>query len=197
MITTDGTAGIYAFDGAIIANSVRIEQPFSPVRAFAADLDFEQIDLAQFTDVMQFGTMTGVMNGTVKGLEISQGQPAAFVADFETIPARGVRQTISFDAVENISILGTGRGFQAAISRGLFSFIDVFRYDKIGFQTTLKNDNFRIRGKVVKDGTEYFVKGVFFGPSINVINRNPGQSVSFKSMLERISRINRSSKDGE
>jgi hypothetical protein len=117
------------------------------------------------------------------------------VADFETVAKRRIRQLINFDAVENISILGTGRGFQASIGRGLFSFVDESRYDKIGFQTTLKNDNFRLRGKVVKNDTEYFVKGVRFGPSINVINRNPGQTVSFKSMLERLSRIGATESD--
>jgi hypothetical protein len=188
-ISTTGTAKVYAFEGAITIDSVGVEQPFSPVRTFLANLSFDDIRLLQLTDVLKFGTITGVLEGTVKGLEISQGQPAAFVADFETVERRGVPQTINFDAVENISILGTGTGFPATIGRGIFSFVDEFRYGKIGFYTTLKNDNFRLRGKVVRDSTEYFVRGVFFGPSINVINRNPGQTVSFKSMLERISRI--------
>jgi len=30
---------------------------------------------------------------------------------------------------------------------------------------------------------------VRIGPQINVINRNPGQTVSFKSMVKRINRI--------
>ncbi|RJP26821.1 MAG: hypothetical protein C4520_00200 [Candidatus Abyssobacteria bacterium SURF_5] len=190
-ITTTGTAKLYTFNGTITIDSIAIEQPFSPVRTFKADLDFDNIRLAHLTDVLEFGKITGIIEGTVTGLEVSQGQPAAFVADFETVETRRVPQIINFDAIENISILGTGRGFQAMLGRGLFSFIDEFRYDKIGFQTALKNDNFRIRGKVVRDDTEYFVKGIFLGPSINVINRNPGQTISFKSMVERISRIQR------
>lgn len=191
-ITTTGMAQIYAFDGTVAIDSVGVEQPFSPVRTFMANLNFDNIRLGPLTDALNFGRITGVLDGTVAGLEVSQGQPAAFVADFETVKERGVSQVINFDAVDNISILGTGRGIPATIGRGLFSFIDEFRYDKIGFHTTLKNDNFNIRGKVVRDNTEYFVKGVFLGPSINVINRNPGQTVSFKSMLERLSRVGRS-----
>jgi hypothetical protein len=46
-----------------------------------------------------------------------------------------------------------------------------------------------MNGKTVRGGTEYFVKGVMIGPQINVINRNPGQTISWKSMIERINRI--------
>ncbi len=195
-VSTTGKAVIHVFDGSVVVTSVAVEEPFSPVRTLKADLKFDGIRLSELTETLNFGKITGVMNGTIDGLEMSQGQPAAFVADFQTVPTKNVAQRISFDAVQNISILGTGRGFQATLSRSLFSFIDEFRYDTIGFYTTLKNDNFKLGGKVVKDNTEYFVKGALLGPSINVINRNPGQTVSFKSMLERIGRIGRTQSSG-
>jgi hypothetical protein len=120
---------------------------------------------------------------------MSHGQSAALVADFQTVKRKGVRQRINLDAVENITILGTGQGFQMGVGRGLAMFFEEFGYDNIGFYCTLKNDNFRMQGKTIRGDTEYFVKGVMLGPQINVINRNPGQTVSFKSMIERINRI--------
>jgi hypothetical protein len=82
-----------------------------------------------------------------------------------------------------------------SLGRGFASFFDEFRYDSIGFYCTLKNDKFKVNGKTVRGDTEYFVKGVTLGPQINVINRSPGQTTSFKSMLERVNRIG--SKDAE
>ncbi len=196
-LITEGAARIETFGGTIDIDSVGVDQPLSPVRTFKADVEFRNMDLSQITEAVGFGRISGIMEGTLEGLEISQGQAAAFVADFETVDRRGVSQRINFDAVQNITILGTGRGFQASVSRGFASFFNEFRYDKIGFHMSLKNDNFRMKGKVVEGDTEYFVKGVFFGPSINVINRNPGQTISFKSMLERINRVRTKEAAGE
>ena len=188
-LSARGTARATVFGGKIDMTSLRIEKPLSSVRTIGADFEFEEIDLLTVTEVLEFGSISGIMEGTLKGLEISQGQAAAFVADFQTVKRGGVRQRINFDAVQNITILGTGYGFQAGLGRGFASFFEEFGYDTIGFYCTLKNDNFMMKGKVVRGDTEYFVKGVRIGPQINVINRNPGQTVSFKSMVQRINRI--------
>jgi hypothetical protein len=188
-IGADGSAVANIFGGTITMTSLGVEAPLSSVRTFKADLDFRDIDLATVTRVLDFGSISGVKEGSVTGLEMSQGQPAAFIADFQTVERRGVRQRINIDAVQNITILGTGQGFQIGLGRGLASFFEDFGYASIGFYCTLKNDNFRMKGKVMRGETEYFVKGVTIGPQINVINRNPGQTISFKSMLERINRI--------
>ena len=188
-LVADGEAKASAFGGAIDMTSLEIEDPLSSVRTLKADLEFTGIYLSTVTEVLEFGSISGVIEGTLTDLEMSQGQAAAFVADFQTVPRKGVPQRINLDAVENITILGTGQGFQMGVGRGLAVFFEEFGYDSIGFYCTLKNDNFRMQGKTIRGDTEYFVKGVMLGPQINVINRNPGQGVSFKSMIERINRI--------
>jgi len=188
-IGADGSAAASVFDGTVTMTSLGVDMPLSSVRTFKADLDFRGIDLSTVTRVLDFGSISGIMEGTLTGFEMSQGQPAALIADFQTVERKGVRQRINFDAVENITILGTGQGFQIGLGRGFASFFEDFGYNTIGFYCTLKNDNFRMKGKVMRGETEYFVKGVTIGPQINVINRNPGQTISFKSMLERINRI--------
>jgi hypothetical protein len=195
VISAEGAAMASAFGGTVEMAALSVADPVSPVRAVRTDLEFKEIDLSALTETLNFGSIRGVMEGTLKGLEISQGQPAAFVADFQTVKRRGVRQRINIDAVQNITILGTGQGFQAGLGRGLASFFEEFGYDSIGFLCTLKNDNFGMKGKVIRGDTEYFVKGVTLGPQINVINRNPGQTVSFKSMLERVNRIKTKEED--
>jgi hypothetical protein len=197
VLTTGGTATAEVFGGTIDVTSIQVDKPLSSVLGFKMDIECKEMDLAQITEVLNFGSISGIMEGTLTGLEIAQGQAAAFTADFETVERRGVRQRINFDAVQNITILGTGRGLTGGVSRGFASFFEDFGYDKIGFVCSLKNDNFRMKGKVVRGDTEYFVKGVFIGPQINVINRSPGQIVSFKSMLERINRIGSRKADDE
>jgi hypothetical protein len=188
-LMAEGAVRAGVFGGAIDVTSLEIDRPLSAVRTFMADVKVSEIDLSALTLTLGFGSISGIMEGTLTGFEMSQGQPAAFTADFETVRRRGVRQRINIDAVENITILGTGQGFQMGLGRGLASFFDEFGYDSIGFYCTLKNDNFTMSGKTVRGDTEYFVKGVRIGPQINVVNRNPGQTVSFKSMLERVTRI--------
>ena len=196
-LIADGAARTTAFGGTIDVTSLEVAKPVSSVRTLMADIKMTGIDLSTVTDVLDFGSITGIMDGTLTGFEMSQGQPSAFVADFQTVKRRGVRQRINVAAVENITILGTGQGFKLSLGRGLASFFDEFGYDSIGFFCTLKNDNFMMSGKTIRGDTEYFVKGVTFGPQINVINRNRGQTVSFKSMLERVNRIGGESADEE
>jgi len=197
-LVAEGSAVVSAFGGEIEMSSLIIEKPLSSVRTIKADIEFREIDLLTVTEVLDFGSISGVMEGTLSGLEMSQGQTAAFVADFQTVKRKGVRQRINIDAVQNITILGTGQGFQVSLGRGFASFFEEFGYDTIGFYCTLKNDNFTMKGKVTRGDLEYFVKGVLLGPQINVINRSPGQTVSFKSMIERINRIkSEGESDGE
>ena len=188
-LMAEGAARVEAFGGTVDVTSLEVAKPLSSVRTLMADIRVSGIDLSALTKTLGFGSISGIMEGTLTGFEMSQGQPAAFVADFQTVKRRGVRQRINIDAVENITILGTGQGFQMGLGRGFASFFNEFGYDSIGFYCTLKNDNFTMNGKTVRGDTEYFVKGVTLGPQINVINRNPGQTISFKSMLERINRI--------
>ena len=188
-LLAEGAVRAEAFGGSVDVTSLEVDRPLSSVRTFMADIKAREIDLSALTQTLGFGSISGIMEGTLTGFEMSQGQPAAFVADFQTVKRRGARQRINIDAVENITILGTGQGFQMGLGRGLAAFFDEFGYDTIGFYCTLKNDNFTMSGKTVRGDTEYFVKGVRIGPQINVVNRNPGQTISFKSMLERVNRI--------
>jgi hypothetical protein len=92
------------------------------------------------------------------------------------------------DAINNISIVGTGSGLGGILNAGIRRFFREYPYSKIGIHCTLKNDNFSIRGSVHEGGKEYLVRRAFLR-GVDVINQNPQNVVSFKDMQERIRRI--------
>jgi hypothetical protein len=93
------------------------------------------------------------------------------------------------DAVENISIIGTGSaGIGGILKTGIRSFFKEYPYSRIGIRCTLENDKFSVRGKIHSGGTEYLVRRAFLR-GIDIVNQNPDNVISFKDMQERISRI--------
>jgi hypothetical protein len=118
------------------------------------------------------------------------GEPASFILEVESVEKRGVEESISMDAIQSISILGTG--VDSALNRGITQFFREYPYSKIGFRCVLKNDQFSVNGTIHEGGKEYLVRrGLLRG--VDVINQNPNNVISFRDMEERIKRISRSS----
>jgi hypothetical protein len=181
------TTGV--FDGTVKVSGIFAEKVFSESRAFGADVSFEGINLGKATEKFQLGRAGGVIRGSLTDFSMEYGQPASFVLEVESVKTRGAEQSISVDAIENLSILGTGSaGISRALSSGINSFFKEYRYRKIGFRCTLKNDVLTLRGTIHKGGTEYLVwRGLLWG--VNVINQNPDNMIRFKDMQKRIKRI--------
>jgi hypothetical protein len=120
---------------------------------------------------------------------VEYGQPASFTLEVESVKARGIAQQISLDAIQSISILGTGAG--SALNRGIAQFFNEYPYSKIGFRCVLHNDQFSVNGTIHEGGREYLVRRGFLH-GVDVVNQNPDNVISFKDMEERIQRIFRS-----
>jgi hypothetical protein len=192
-ITTTGRAEIETFGGRVVVRDVAIVTPFSPGRAISCNVDLLDLDLKKVTDVVPFGEMTGIIRGEALGLTISYGQPESFNLNLESVPRKGVAQTFSLKAVDNLTVLSSGQ--KASMGSGQFwmRFIRGFRYKKIGIASTLKNDTFTLNGTIHEKGVEYLVKKpALFG--INVINRMPDKKISFKEMMSRLERVRHSEK---
>jgi len=192
-ITTTGRAEIETFGGRVVVRDVVIVTPFSPGRAISCNVDLLDLDLKKMTDVVPFGEMTGIIRGEALGLTISYGQPESFHLNLESVPRKGVAQTFSLKAVDNLTVLSSGQ--KASMGSGQFwmRFIRGFRYKKIGIASTLKNDTFTLNGTIHEKGVEYLVKKpALFG--INVINRMPDKKISFKEMMSRLERVGQSEK---
>jgi hypothetical protein len=137
--------------------------------------------------------VTGVVRGEVRDLVITYGQPESFELRLESVPRKGVPQTFSLKAVDDLTVLSSGAEATAGTSRFWMRFIRGFRYQKLGLVSTLRNDTFTLNGTIQEGGLEYLVKRApLFG--ISVVNRMPKNVISFKEMVSRLKRVGRSEK---
>ncbi len=134
-----------------------------------------------------FGAMGGVLEGEVRDCELFRGIPVRFAGRIETVPVKGVSQSISIKAINNIAIVGTGGGV-SLLDRGIHRFLRQYRYERIGLEMQLADDRFLLRGLERRGERELFLKGKY--PfRIDVVNVQPGATVSFRTMLERLQNL--------
>ncbi len=185
-ISTVGDASMHAFGGAFSVNNMRVEAPFSRFPTYHADVDFSGIDLYQLTNTFAFGEMNGIADGYIHDLRLFDGIPSELHAKLETRP-EGTRN-ISVKAIRNLNTLSMG-GLSAALSQGIYKFIDFYRYRKIGIICQLENDRFQLEGTGREGSDQYLIYGGLLPPRIDVVVSSP--TVSFKEMVRRLKRIER------
>lgn len=176
------------FGGRLDIRNVTAERPLSASREIGADVTVERIDLERLSETLGVGRITGHLSGSVEGLRIAYGQPVAFHLKMESVPVKGVAQSVSLKAVNSISLVSTGSALSGMGLSLMTTFFKEFPYEKIGFECGLKNDVFTIRGLIHEDGVEYLVKRRFI-TGINVINRIPDNRIGFSDMVERAKRV--------
>jgi hypothetical protein len=187
-VTADGELRGDLFGGRLGVRRVTVERPFSAGREIGADVNVDRIDLERFSAVLGIGSITGRLSGSMAGLRVAYGQPVAFHLKMESVPVKGVGQSVSLKAVNSISLMSTGSSLSGLGISMMTTFFREFPYEKIGFECGLKNDVFTVRGLIHEDGVEYLVKRRFFA-GINVINGNPDNRIGFSDMLERAKRV--------
>jgi hypothetical protein len=189
-IASDGKAVIAVFGGTIEATNFFAEALASPARRLGGDFTFTNINLEELTQQIAIGKMTGIVQGSLKHAVFESGQPASFLLEIESVPARRVDQRISVDALQSISILGAGT--DSPLNVWVTRIFKEYPYSKIGIRCTLRNDQFSIRGTVREGNVEYLVRRGFLR-GVDVVNQNPDNLISFRDMQERIARIARPS----
>jgi hypothetical protein len=192
-IAAVGRGEIDIFGGRVVLRNFAVADPFSRSRAISFDVDLLDLDLKKITDVVPFGEVTGILRGEIRDLTLSYGQPERFSLNVESVKKKGVPQTFSLKAVDNLTVISSGEQASMGSNQFWMRFIRGFRYAKIGIVSTLKNDTFTLNGTIKENGVEYLVKKpALFG--INIINRMPKKHISFKEMMNRLSRVGQSDK---
>jgi len=179
------------FGGRIQLSKMEIENPFSNVRSIKLDCRFQDVDLEQASKTFEFGRISGILEGSVTDLVITDGQPAQLLAEVHTVEKSGVSQWISVEALNQLTVLSSGTN-AGALYGSLAVIFDNFRYNKLGFRATLKNDKLILRGIESRDGKEYLVVGSRIPPTVNVISYT--QEISFGELLNRLKQIQKSGK---
>lgn len=194
---TEGKASVKIFGGEVDLSNFHGQQILGPSRRIGGDIAFRDINLGSITETIKIGRITGIVEGSIQGLEMEYGQPSRFVLDIDSVKKPGVRQKVSVDAIENISILGTGSGGVGMILKsGLNRFFREYPYSRIGIRCILENDTFHIRGKIFDGKQEYLVRRGFLR-GIDIINRDPDNTINFRDMQERVSRVFKDRKKGQ
>jgi hypothetical protein len=160
LLTFGGDLEARVFDGRIVGRNIRLQDPLGKWPRFFADVLIEDLDLGLVTSTFSVGSITGRLQGSVKGLELFAWAPVAFDAVLET-PAgyRGPRR-ISARAVGQLSnIGGGGGGVRAALESGLFSLFDEYDYERLGLRCRLVNDVCTMAGVEATPSGYYILKG--------------------------------------
>ena len=187
-VESEGKAVIAVFGGEIEVKNLFAENIASSSRKVGGDIVFRDISLEELTSKIAIGKMTGVIRGSLKNFVMEYGEPASFALEVESVAKRGVEQSVSMDAIQSISILGTG--VDSALNRGITQFFKEYPYSKIGLRCVLRNDQFSVNGTIREGGTEYLIRrGLLRG--VDVVNQNPDNVISFRDMEERVKRISR------
>ncbi len=190
-IAISGRGEADVFGGKVVLRDLSVTRPFAANRSISLNIDLLDLDLKKLTDEVPFGEVTGIVSGEIRNLVISYGQPEKFDFRLESVPRKGVAQTFSLKAVDNLTVLSSGQQTSAGTGGFWMSFIRGFHYQKLGLVSTLRNDTFTLNGTIHEGGVEYLVKKPpLFG--ISVINREPGKVISFKEMTNRLKRVGRS-----
>lgn len=178
----EGDAVLQALGGSIRLFDITGRDFFSrfPRVTFSADLT--TLDLERLTGAFSFGRMAGTIDGAVRKCTLVKAQPVACTARIESTTGRREKRWIDVEAVNNLSVLGTGGGLQQTFVR---RFLSRFTYDKLGISVRLADDRFLLRGLARRGDRELFLKGRLPFP-INVVNGDPGATVSFQVMLDRL-----------
>jgi hypothetical protein len=192
-IAISGRGEADVFGGKVVLRDLTVARPFAANRSISLNIDLLDLDLKKLTDEVPFGEVTGIVSGEVRNLVISYGQPERFDFRLESVPRKGVAQTFSLKAVDNLTVLSSGQQASAGTGGFWMSLVRGFRYQKLGLVSTLRNDTFTLNGTIHEGGVEYLVKKpALFG--ISVINREPDKVISFKEMTNRLKRVGRSEK---
>jgi hypothetical protein len=134
----EGGLEMRVFDGRIMVSSLAMERPFGVAPTLSADLDFDDLDLLSVTEVFDFGSISGRLDGRLRELRLVDWTATAFDAEFHTQARRGVRQRISQRAVQNISSVGDA-SFVTTLQGQLIGLFDDFGYRRLGFSCRLQN----------------------------------------------------------
>jgi len=134
----EGGLEMRVFDGSVKVSSLAMERPFGVAPTLSADLALDDLDLLSVTEVFDFGSISGRLDGSIRELRLVDWTATAFDAEFQTQRRRGAKQRISQRAVQNISSVGDA-SFVTSLQGQLIGLFDDFGYRRIGISCRLHN----------------------------------------------------------
>jgi len=186
-VRTKGRIEGTLFGGRVRIQDIGCKRPLEPSRLTSADVHVHGLDLEPLSTGLGVGRITGRLNMDVQRLGVAYGQPVRFHLRAESVPEPEESRRISLQAINSLSIIGTGQGLSGLGVSLYAGFFEQFPYKRIGLSCVLANDVFSLNGLIREDGVEYIVRRGWTG--INVINTNANNMIAFSDMLKRLERV--------
>ena len=181
----DGDLDMDLFGGHVRVSGLAMERPFGSAPTLTADLRLDDIDMLALTEVLEFGSISGRLDGRILDLRLVDWQPVAFDAKLLTDPTAGVPQRISQRAVQNISSVGDA-SFANSLQGRLIGLFDSFGYGRIGISCRLRNTVCEMGGLRSGANTFTIVTGAGL-PRLTVVGHN--RLVDWPVLVERLAAV--------
>ncbi len=178
----DGGLSMQVFDGSIEVTALSMERPFGVAPTLSADFALRDLDLLAITEVVDFGSISGRLDGRIDGLRLVDWTPVTFDAQLHTVRRPGVRQRISQRAVQNISSVGDA-SFTGSLQARLIGLFDDFGYARIGISCRLSNQVCAMGGLHSSGDGFTIVEGAGI-PRLDVVGFN--RDVDWPTLVERL-----------
>lgn len=185
----EGGLDMDVFDGRVNVSSLAMERPFGVAPTLSTDLTLDDLDLLAVTEVFDFGSISGRLDGRVRDLRLVDWTATAFDAELHTVPRRGVKQRISQRAVQNISSVGDA-SFVTSLQGQLIGLFDDFGYRRIGIACRLRNQVCEMSGLDGGSGSGAGGFTIVQGsgvPRLNVVGFN--RRVDWPTLVERLQAV--------
>ena len=184
VLSVGGDLSAEVFRGTVAVRNLRIERPLQPLARLQADVEFQGVELAELTEALSFGLMTGQLDGYVRGLEMIDWAPVAFDARIYTPPDSRARQRISQRAVDNIASIGGGGA--GVLSTGFLRFFEDFSYAGFALGCRLERDVCRMSGLGAREDGYVILRGSGL-PRIDVMGF--ARDVSWSALVGQLAGI--------
>jgi hypothetical protein len=186
-LTTEGASEVEVFGGRAVLEDVSASALRSPYPHLSFTASFDDVDLEQLTQTLELGRITGRLRGELREVELIGSTPVKLLAEVHTVETEGVPQRLTIEAVNNLTLLGTGAD-ASFLERGLRSFFETYPYEAIGIAVALEGDAFLLRGLERRGDKELFLKGRW-PLRLDIVNAVPGTRVSYEAMTSRIGNL--------
>ena len=191
----EGGLEMRVFDGSVKVSSLAMERPFGVAPTLSADLAIDDLDLLSVTEVFDFGSISGRLDGSIRDLRLVDWTATAFDSELYTQRRRGVKQRISQRAVQNISSVGDA-SFVTSLQGQLIGLFDDFGYRRLGISCRLQNQICAMGGlesigkAATGSGSDTSGFTVVQGagiPRLNVVGFN--RQVDWPTLVERLEAV--------
>lgn len=173
------------FDGVVRGSNIRLSDPLGRWPRLSADLTLDNLDLATLSSTLEFGSITGRIDGSIDRLELFAWSPVSFDAWLRTpLDDRG-RKRISVAAINSIANVGgtAGTGVAAALQTGMLRFFSSYRYRQLAVRCILRDDICQLSGAPLAGDRYYLLEGAGV-PRVDIIG-NSGR-VQWSQLLQQI-----------